>query len=553
MKTAIIYSRVSTSDQDTSSQLNKIRNYCEHHEFSILREFTEKKSGMLSFDEREEMNNLMEWIKTNKVDVLVVWELSRLGRKLKDVLNITTELKEHNISLHSLKENIITLDENGKESMTGSIMISLLSIFSEFERESIVQRSRRGLEYSSEVLGRWTGGNLLPYGYKRENKVLVVDPDEAEIIKLIFNLYLEGKGTQKIAHLLNEKGIKTRYNKVLKKKININGVLKSSDDFNFVDGTIYTILRNSIYKGERRYKGRILKAPSIIDNITFDKVQERLTENYNKKGINTKFNYLLQNIEMRCGECGLTYFPHKRSDGVDNRYICLSKRTHKTDCNNTGIGINKLDDGVWYFIRRTDDLMKHIKNSIDTDEINNQIEKKNHSLKLLKVEKLKIIQNENFLVDMVMKQKMSPDIYEQRIELVMKEKNKLDANAEKLIKEIDGLIEIQKLQSDIDNHIRDIKGNKDLMKKYLTEIISKITIYPIKDNFTIGSVKNDKNVMIELLLKSTPKPIFFIISQRSNAILKIEKENFDFNTYSVIGSKKELKAKIKPIPHHINN
>jgi DNA invertase Pin-like site-specific DNA recombinase len=580
MKNAVIYSRVSTSEQDTSSQISNLKQKCKGYDYKIVKIFDEQVSGMKSKDDRPQLKELLDFVKVNDIHVVVIWELSRIGRRLADVLNIVSELNDLGIALHSFKEPIITIDEKGEISLMGRMMVSILTTFSEFERESIVTRSQRGLAYSSEFLNRWTGGNLLPYGYKRnDKKELVIDAEEATVIRRIFNLYLENskwthvrdmKGTKKIATVLNSENIPTRYNKVLNKEITdengikrrkeiiINGIRKTSEDFDWVDGTIYTILKNPIYKGERRYKGRILRAPSIIDGETWNKVNELLSSNNSKKGIHTKFDYLLANIELRCGECGLTYFPHKRSDGKDNRYICITKRNHKKECKNYGIGINKLNNSVWKIINsRKKELVEHIQKTSNTSQIVSDIEKKNDQIIALTKKRNENLRNERFLVEKVMKGRLSQETYDDMIGDILNNKELIDKQIELSIKDLERLKELQSIQSDPSYQIRTIKGDRNLMKDYLNKIINKITIYPIKDDFKISEsteIKGDKYLLIQMELRSTTVPVYFIISQRSRLVIHSVKESdFDFNTYSILGNKKELKSHVMPIVHHIED
>ena len=218
MKTdVIIYGRVSTPNQDYFSQIKALEEYCKINNYNIVRRFREQVSGAEKRKDRKEISELIEYVNENKnIKGVLVTELSRLGRNNADVLNILEELKELKIWVFSKKDNIKTLNDDGTPNHSSKLVLDILSSISEYERETIKFRSSQGLTQSVLNLNRWVGGSILPYGYMRENKQLVVNEDECEIIKLIFNLYLEGKGTQKIANYLNKKGVKTRYNLSLK-------------------------------------------------------------------------------------------------------------------------------------------------------------------------------------------------------------------------------------------------------------------------------------------------------------------------------------------------
>ncbi len=178
-QTAISYARVSTMEQTTEAQLNSIKHYCISHNFDMIHEpFVEKISGMVPGNERGKMNELLSFIETNKVDNVVVYELTRLGRTIKNVQDIFNELTSRKINLHCIKDGIVTFDEKGKQSMTGTLLVSLLAVFSEFEHSSIIERTTNGKNYNAIERGYWNCGIILPYGYHKKNKMLEIDEEE---------------------------------------------------------------------------------------------------------------------------------------------------------------------------------------------------------------------------------------------------------------------------------------------------------------------------------------------------------------------------------------
>ena len=370
MKTSVIYSRISTETQDTSSQTEVLKKYSDDNNYKLVHEpFVETISGTADEKERKVLNQLKKYVETNKVDILLVFETSRLGRKTEEVLKTIRFFTERGINVYLMKERIFTLNEDGTKNSNTELVLTMMSGIATVERETTLARSRRGLRNNSKLLGHWTGGVLLPYGYKKEGKVLVVDEEEKEVIKKIFNWYVNGMevekdgkkeirpvGTGLIAEKLNEMGIRTRYNKAFEEreeKIKTKTFERPASEYVWVDGTIYTILKNTIYIGQRKYIDEksaelkeklkqiksvnkekfiptydIINSPKlqIITEDTFNRTQERLKNNYNKIGKNVKHFYLLGDIPIKCGVCGLSYYAHKRTDGKDNRYICFIRK-----------------------------------------------------------------------------------------------------------------------------------------------------------------------------------------------------------------------------------
>ncbi len=247
----IIYGRVSTISQDVERQIEELKTLCQVKNYEIVQVYTETISGIKTRKERKEISKLLEYVSQNKdIKGVLVWELSRLGRNTLDMLDIINQLTLRGIWVYSKKENLSTLDEDGTENPTTKLTMTILSGVSTMERDTILSRSISGVK-NTVSNGNWLGGKYLPYGYRRENKKLVIDEDESKVIQMIFSWYLEGKGTKIISNQLNKQKILTRYNKSLTKSIIINDIEKNSEDFKWRDGTVYSILTNPVYIGKK--------------------------------------------------------------------------------------------------------------------------------------------------------------------------------------------------------------------------------------------------------------------------------------------------------------
>lgn len=543
MKTdVIIYGRVSTQSQDYFSQIEGLKEYCKINNYNIVEEFSEKVSGVKKREDRKEISKLIEYVKENKnIKGVLVSELSRIGRNNTDVLNILEELKELKIWVFSKKDNIKTLNDDGTPNHTSKLALDILSSIADYERETIKYRSAQGLKQNVANLKRWVGGSNLPYGYKRVNKKLEIDEEESEIIKQIFNLYIEGKGTLIIANILNKKGIKTRYNLSLNndfkltyrkgsKKGNVKEMI-SKETFKWKDATIYGILTNKVYIGKKEGKGNLkgvyLYSPPIIEEDIFDEVQLKLkSKNIVRK---TKFFYLFQN-KLICGRCKRTYYPHKRTAKVennvskDNRYICLSKR-YKESCDNYGIGISKINDGVWNVLRYNEEEIKNILelNNKDAEQIKETILKLNQELDEYKEELNNNLSQEKALVIKSISGKISDSIYDDLFEELKKERSGIEYKIEDLERLIKTKEQFYRKQNDTNFQIRTIKENKTILKNTIDEVVREIKIYPIF-NHNIDDyrklVKGDKFVFVEIFTYLNENtPLVFVVSQRSQLII----------------------------------
>jgi DNA invertase Pin-like site-specific DNA recombinase len=130
---------VSTDKQDLESQQLEIETYTKKLGIKVDEWIEVEMSSRKSFDKRK-IDNLLSKLK--KGDVLIVSELSRLSRSIREIHNILHILMERKINLHVIKQNIVT---NGENDMTTKILVTVLSMVSEMERELISQRTKNGL------------------------------------------------------------------------------------------------------------------------------------------------------------------------------------------------------------------------------------------------------------------------------------------------------------------------------------------------------------------------------------------------------------------------
>ncbi len=531
----ICYYRVSTFSQDTSRQKEELLKYCKLNDYEVVKEIEENISGITPWKNRK-----LSSVFDADIDGVVVLELSRFGRDAEDVLSGIKLLHQNNIWLFSKNNNIKTLNDNGEEDFSSKLLTTILSGVAEMERTLTKQRSISGL-IKKVSDGNWTGGKFLPYGYKRVDKKLVIEDTESVVIKEIFKKYLDGFGTKRIANYLNNKKTPTRYNLVVDDKVKKYNKWKSKDDeieykkgedFEWKDGTIYSILTNKVYIGEKEGKGKlngiILQSTPIIEKEVFLKVQDKL-KNTQKK-TSTKYIYVLEG-KPKCGVCKSSYFPHKRSSNKDNTYKCLSKRYGKS-CDNYGIGIPKLNAGVWTALRYNSSEIDNIleinknKNEIESEikiltEKNNQID-----IEIIQYEKKKSEMIVLFTEDKIDKQYLYK-IDEEINNKIKSLKEELD-----LIKsDLYNKKNFMKNQQDAKNSLRNIKENINILKRTFEKVIDKVVIYPIKENKIkdIFQNKQDNLVYVELFtFININKPLSFVISQRSNKYLFIA-ENILFD------------------------
>lgn len=150
----ILYYRVSTSAQDYSHQQSALRKYAKTHHYEIVKEFGEKISGGKKIEERAAIRELLDFVKTNKVDKVVVYEASRLSRRQIDFLSIIEQLTDLGVSLYILQNGLETLLPDKTPSPISNLVLGLMSQFNALEKNLIRARMSIGYEHHRASGGR---------------------------------------------------------------------------------------------------------------------------------------------------------------------------------------------------------------------------------------------------------------------------------------------------------------------------------------------------------------------------------------------------------------
>jgi len=194
-KVAVVFARVSsiTDRQNTDRQIADLTKYAKNNDFEVLAVFNEQISGGKKNLDRPVLNECLSYCIDNKVDILLVSELSRLGRNAFEVLETIKYLIDNKINVYFQKEQITLLDNESKPSMFAPIMIATLSTCAEIERENIKFRLNSGRQnYIAK------GGTLGRHvGYKKPIE------KKKEEYKQVISLLKKGNSIRNTAKLAN--------------------------------------------------------------------------------------------------------------------------------------------------------------------------------------------------------------------------------------------------------------------------------------------------------------------------------------------------------------
>lgn len=180
-KKAVIYSRVSSvgDRQDTSRQIRDLEILAKQRNLKIEKTYEEHISGAKKKEERPILTECLDYCFTNNIDVLLISELSRLGRNVDDVLANVRLCKEKHLNVYFQKEQLSIFNEDGKEHPFLTIFIAVLGTCAEMERENIKFRLNSG---KAQFLAR--GGKVgRKQGYKKPDEKL--QEEYAGVIKML--------------------------------------------------------------------------------------------------------------------------------------------------------------------------------------------------------------------------------------------------------------------------------------------------------------------------------------------------------------------------------
>lgn len=240
-KKCYIYTRVSTAAQtegySLEAQSERLRKYADYKEMEVVREYCDAGKSGKSITGRPEFQRMLQDVSEERDEVafILVFKLSRFGRNAADVLNSLQFIQDYGVNLICVEDGIDSSKDSGK------LTITVLSAVAEIERENILVQTMEGRKQKARE-GKWNGGQA-PFGYDLDsrNSTLVVNEEEAEIVRIIYDKFVHtDMGADAICNYLNQRGY-------TKKKV------RGHELNYFARGLIMKILDNPVYTGKIAY------------------------------------------------------------------------------------------------------------------------------------------------------------------------------------------------------------------------------------------------------------------------------------------------------------
>jgi len=151
----VIWSRVSSDSQDNLRQISNLKNEAEKRGFCVKRVFKETVSGTIKTTERKEFNTLLEYVKQNNIKIVLISEISRIGRRVVDVLNTVEAFHQNGIGIYVQQFNMISYEE-GKENPMVMLLLQILAIGAQMENDHRRSRQKQGIEIA-RLKNRYSG------------------------------------------------------------------------------------------------------------------------------------------------------------------------------------------------------------------------------------------------------------------------------------------------------------------------------------------------------------------------------------------------------------
>ncbi|MBW2002990.1 MAG: recombinase family protein [Deltaproteobacteria bacterium] len=453
---AAIYIRVSTEEQSREgfsipAQLKALRQYCKQNRIAIYDEYIDEGiSG--AKEDRPEFQRMLSDAKRSSFNAILVHKFDRFARKVELSQRIKNQLRKANI-------NVISITEPIEDSPIGFFQEGMLELLGEYYIRNLSAEVKKG---QKEKASQGYALNRVAYGYKNKGGKVEVVKSQAAIVQKIYNMYICGEGTTKIANWLNDNNVPT-YTGI--------GIWNSSQ--------ITYILRNSTYIGNLKWGKKIYPDvfPAIIDKELFIKAQTQWQSAGPRPRRHIYYNQFLLLGLLYCGNCGSPMRISKmRSNGGKGSkeyfyYTCRLARYNKKECRFSKLYQYKLIEKQ--VINELKGILKEMPTHININElkpvnINDYLsDRKNKILSELERAKQAYLA-EVFSLDEYkkVKEKLETDLKIIEFEEVKDDKNKSKLNREKLKNKIKNMWEQYQAAN-----------TPKQKKEALMEVVEKITVF----------------------------------------------------------------------------
>lgn len=513
-----LYPRVSTDDQvregfSLDEQEKEMKKLCMYKNYQIYKVYREEGVSAKNMN-RPKFQEMIQDLKDGKINRIIVYKLDRLTRSIQDLEVICKLIEKYHCSLDSVSEEINT------DTATGVFFIRMTTILAQLEIERTSERTKFGLKGAAKN-GHFCG--KAPIGYRKINKELVIDDLESEVVKEIFDDYVNGLSVCTITKKLNNKNALSR---------------------NWRTTTIDRMLSNYIYCGDYLYGKRAKNmkpihleniCPAIIDKETFKMVQtqkERNLKNYTRKHT---YVYMQKIVCSRCNKIMGGSSTTSRNKPTQIYYKC--------NCCNTRINEKKIEKPLMLFLNDMLDYYLLIDNNfksffnedlnIEIDKYNKMLDKCSKKLKKIKEAYLDdLIDKDEFITE---EKAIKSQINDLEFKLNQLNNANNNENNKKDLNLYYNLLQLEKMKYKSYYTRKNGLWNKltkEQKSKLIMKYIDSIEIKKVKDEIVVKKINiNKREIMnISYMFRNDCFDMAININDR-DIILSNEKTNDDIDKY----------------------
>lgn len=513
-----LYPRVSTDDQvregfSLDEQEKEMKKLCMYKNYQIYKVYREEGVSAKNMN-RPKFQEMIQDLKDGKINRIIVYKLDRLTRSIQDLEVICKLIEKYHCSLDSVSEEINT------DTATGVFFIRMTTILAQLEIERTSERTKFGLKGAAKN-GHFCG--KAPIGYRKINKELVIDDLESEVVKEIFDDYVNGLSVCTITKKLNNKNALSR---------------------NWRTTTIDRMLSNYIYCGDYLYGKRAKNmkpihleniCPAIIDKETFKMVQtqkERNLKNYTRKHT---YVYMQKIVCSRCNKIMGGSSTTSRNKPTQIYYKC--------NCCNTRINEKKIEKPLMLFLNDMLDYYLLIDNNfksffnedlnIEIDKYNKMLDKCSKKLKKIKEAYLDdLIDKDEFITE---EKAIKSQINDLEFKLNQLNNANNNENNKKDLNLYYNLLQLEKMKYKSYYTRKNGLWNKltkEQKSKLIMKYIDSIEIEKVKDEIVVKKINIDKREIMNIgyMFRNDCFDMAININDR-DIILSNEKTNDDIDKY----------------------
>ena len=493
-------------DESIDAQIRAIEEYADKNDIKIVNKFIDRAKSATS-DKRPAFQEMIKYCEADNtgISMVIVHKLDRFSRDKYDSAMYKQKLKVKGIRVVSVLENL----DNSPESL---ILESVIEGMAQYYSANLAREVAKGQK--ENALKALHNGGDAPLGYDVAfDKTYLVNEEEAQAVKIIFDMYVNGYSYSNIIDKLNDLGYKTKRGNKFGKN-SLHGILSNEK---YTGVYVFNKTQRKGVNGKRnghkqKSDDEIIKVeggmPQIIDKVVFLQAQEMMQKRKKSPGAHKATTLYLLTGLIRCGECGHAMQGNKRKDKYGNDYISYrcGCRKQKRDCKNKEIKRDYLEEFV------LTELEKHVLNDeaipVLSKALNERLKTKsndNHEMLTNLRNKLEKVNKE---IENILNAIMSGivnNVLKNKLDELEKVKLNLELKINELSVESDDVVSVDITEDQIRSMFGKFKDfvltrNLPECKKFIGDYIKEVIVYKdhIEVVFNVVFSFDDDNIIYDL-------------------------------------------------------